>query len=205
MTTKRASGSIDRRGARTRRLLQEALFKLTAEKGYADVTVEDICREANVGRSTFYTHYPAKDGLRKATIDEHMKAITACGDVQNSPTDAKGILFSGPLFVHAASTREMHRSLMGGKKREMPDEIRDWIKGQVRSELASIAAGQKKDVLVEGATRFVVGAFSELMHWWLDGETGLSPAAIDQLFQRIAFGGVHSLFPPQHDADNLAT
>ena len=55
-----AAGSIDRRVARTRRLLQQALFRLTAEKGYGTVTVEDICREADVGRSTFYTHYTAR-------------------------------------------------------------------------------------------------------------------------------------------------
>lgn len=67
------AGPIDRRVARTRSRLQQALFRLTAEKGYTAITVEDICREADVGRSTFYTHYPDKDYLRKATIDEHMK------------------------------------------------------------------------------------------------------------------------------------
>ena len=66
-------GSIDRRVARTRSLLQQALFSLTAEKGYTAITVEDICREADVGRSTFYTHYPDKESSRKATIDDHMK------------------------------------------------------------------------------------------------------------------------------------
>lgn len=39
-----STGSVDRRVARIRRLLQQALFKLTAEKGYTAVTVEDICR-----------------------------------------------------------------------------------------------------------------------------------------------------------------
>ena len=74
-----AAGSIDRRVARTRRLLQEALFELTAEKGYAAITVEDICRRADVGRSTFYTHYPDKGSLRKAVIEEHLNTVRVEG------------------------------------------------------------------------------------------------------------------------------
>lgn len=107
-------GSIDRRVARTRSLLQLALFKLTAE---------------NIGRSTFYTHYPDKDSLRKATIEEHMKGLRARG-AEHGSQSAMGFSFSGPAFEHAHATRHMHHALMGGKKREMPEEIRDWIGGR---------------------------------------------------------------------------
>jgi AcrR family transcriptional regulator len=158
------AGSIDRRVARTRSRLQGALFKLTAENGYAAVTVEDICREADVGRSTFYTHYPDKDCLRKATIDEHMRTLQARGTQRDSQGNAEGFSFSGATLEHAHATREMHRALMGGKQREMPEEIRDWISGQVRRELASIPGGDEGGARLEIITRFVVGAFFEVMH-----------------------------------------
>ena len=135
------AGEIDRRVARTRSLLQQALFKLTVEKGYTAVTVEDICREADVGRSTFYTHYPDKDGLRKATIDEHMKTLQARGAERHLQRNAKRFSFSGPVFEHAHATREMHRALTGGKKRDVPDEIRNWISGQVRPPCMRLCAG----------------------------------------------------------------
>ena len=187
------TGSIDRRVARTRKLLQQALFKLTAEKGYAAVTVEEICREADVGRSTFYTHYPDKDCLRKATIGEHMKALQTRGAERHAPRNAKGFSFSGPVFEHARATRQMHRTLMGGKKREMPEEIRDWISGQVRRELANIQASDKGGARLEIATRFIVGAFFEVMHWWLEEDTELSPAEIDQMFLQLTFQGVNAV------------
>ena len=192
------AGSIDRRIARTRSLLQEALFKLTADKGYAAVTVEEICREADVGRSTFYTHYPDKDCLRKATIDEHIRAMNARADVQNSPPNARGFAFSGPAFRHALAAREMHRSLISGKKREMPEEIHDWINGQVRRELASFGV---EGSALEVTTRFVVGAFTEITRWWLDEKTNLSPADVDQLFQRLAFEGVGTALAAPHEAN----
>jgi AcrR family transcriptional regulator len=185
-------GSIDRRVARTRSLLQQALFKLTAERGYTAVTVEDICREADVGRSTFYTHYPDKDSLRKATIDEHMKSLRARDVERHSQQRAKGFSFSGPAFEHAHATRQMHRALMGGKKREMPEEIRDWISGQVRRELVDISGGNDDGAALEIATRFFVGAFFDVMHWWLDHDAGLTPAEVDRMFQRLAFKGVEA-------------
>ncbi|MER8882822.1 TetR/AcrR family transcriptional regulator [Mesorhizobium sp. M0074] len=186
------AGPIDRRVARTRSRLQQALFRLTAEKGYTAITVEDICREADVGRSTFYTHYPDKDRLRKATIDEHMKGLQARGAERHSQRNAKGFSFSGPVFEHALATREMHRALMGGKKREMPEEIRGWISRQVRHELANIQ-GDEGGVRLEIATRFIVGAFFEVMHWWLEKDTKLSPAEIDQIFLQLAFNGVNAV------------
>lgn len=187
------TGSIDRRVARTRSLLQQALFKLIAEKGYTAVTVEDICREADVGRSTFYTHYPDKDCLRKATIDEHMKTLQAHGAERFSQGNAKGFSFSGPVFEHAHATRDMHRALMGGKRREMPEEIRDWISGQVRRELANIQASDQGRARREIATRFIVGAFFEVTHWWLEKDTKLSPAEIDRIFLQLAFNGVNAV------------
>ena len=45
---------IDRRVARTRASLQDALIALIPELGYTSITVEDICARANSGRSTFY-------------------------------------------------------------------------------------------------------------------------------------------------------
>lgn len=194
------SGSIDRRVTRTRSLLQQALLKLTAEKAYTAVTVEDICREADVGRSTFYTHYPDKGALRKATIDEHMTTLRARGDEGRARRRTVGLSFSGPVFEHAQATRELHCALMGGKNREMPEEIRDWISGQVRRELADIEGGEVGEARLEIATRFILGAFVEVIHWWLDDDRKLSPAEVDEIFQRFALDGVNALLADPVDA-----
>src|SRR5262245_44135810 len=38
-------------------------MKLFAAHGYAAVTIDAICAEADVGRSTFFLHFPAKSAL----------------------------------------------------------------------------------------------------------------------------------------------
>ncbi|HWB91303.1 MAG TPA: TetR/AcrR family transcriptional regulator [Puia sp.] len=59
----------DRRTLRTKRSLAEALKQLILEKGYEDVTVQDIIDKADVGRSTFYAHYESKDQLLVGNIN----------------------------------------------------------------------------------------------------------------------------------------
>lgn len=48
----------DRRTLYTRMVIKDALLALLAEKDYVHITVTDICREADIHRSTFYLHYP---------------------------------------------------------------------------------------------------------------------------------------------------
>ena len=53
----------DRRVQKTKKLLSDALVSLIVEKGYEDVSIQDILDRANVGRSTFYVHYENKEQL----------------------------------------------------------------------------------------------------------------------------------------------
>ena len=50
-----------RRSAEIRERLFRAAVKLFAEKGFAETTVEDITNAADVGKGTFFNHFPSKD------------------------------------------------------------------------------------------------------------------------------------------------
>ena len=53
----------DRKKERTRREIYEAAMRLFAKSGFAAVTIADICEEADVGRGTFFLHFPSKAAL----------------------------------------------------------------------------------------------------------------------------------------------
>lgn len=53
----------DRKKERTRREIYEAAMQLFATSGFEAVTIADICREADVGRGTFFCHFPSKAAL----------------------------------------------------------------------------------------------------------------------------------------------
>jgi AcrR family transcriptional regulator len=54
---------LDPRIRRTRQLLQDALRKLLKQKGFDNITVQDITEAATLNRATFYAHYPDKFAL----------------------------------------------------------------------------------------------------------------------------------------------
>jgi AcrR family transcriptional regulator len=52
-----------RRSAEIRERLFRAALTLFAEKGYVETTVEDITNAADVGKGTFFNHFPSKDHI----------------------------------------------------------------------------------------------------------------------------------------------
>lgn len=65
---------IDPRVKRTRRMLQEALNELLAEKKFTEITVQDIAARAEVNRATFYAHFVDKYDLINSIIRENFQA-----------------------------------------------------------------------------------------------------------------------------------
>ena len=187
MKIDRSTGpNIDRRVARTRALLQDALIALIPEKGYAGVTVEDICARANVGRSTFYAHYTGKDELRTATIDAHLQSIRHQQTEMPGSDRSRFFEFSLPMLEHAYAFRALHQVLLSSAGDTIHDEIRSRIRDAVRLELGG---KQKADELT---VEFVAGAFLSVLAWWIGTDPGLSPAEIDDRFQRLALTGLGS-------------
>ena len=47
----------DRRKEYTKRVIRESVFKLLKKKRLSDITVKEICEDADVNRATFYRNY----------------------------------------------------------------------------------------------------------------------------------------------------
>jgi AcrR family transcriptional regulator len=56
-------GLRERKKARTRRVIADAAARLFAERGYEQVAVSDVAREAEVSEQTVYNYFPTKDQL----------------------------------------------------------------------------------------------------------------------------------------------
>lgn len=67
----------NRRVAFTRNALQEAMIDLAAKKPLAAITVTDICRQADINRSTFYLHYQDISALLRATENRLLDELRA--------------------------------------------------------------------------------------------------------------------------------
>ena len=96
----------DRRIQKTQKLLHEALGSLIREKPYDEIVVKEILDRANVGRSTFYTHFKDKDELLASGIHEMLKAIHSAELPVSGKKHERIIRFSLPVFEHIGRHRQ---------------------------------------------------------------------------------------------------
>ncbi|MFI7129449.1 TetR/AcrR family transcriptional regulator [Nonomuraea sp. NPDC050153] len=178
--------SGDKRVRRTRRIVQEALVALILEKGYDAVTVTDIIDRADVGRSTFYSHFTDKQDVLFSNLDElaflHLAPAAVSGGL---------FAFSLPMFEHVREQRRLVRALLGrrggGQVYARGEQL---LSAVVRNEL--VAAGAPASASLDLLVVCVVGAFMGLMRAWVDGETTASPAELDDAFRAAVLPGVRA-------------
>jgi AcrR family transcriptional regulator len=66
----------DRRVARTRDRLGDALVELLLEKPFDDITVQEVLDRAQVSRSTFYEHFRDKNDLFLSDVDDFFELMS---------------------------------------------------------------------------------------------------------------------------------
>src|SRR5215467_11613467 len=112
----------DRRIQKTQALLHEALGTLIREKPYDEIVLKEILDRANVGRSTFYTHFRDKDELLASGIHEMLRAVHAADLPASAKKDERIIRFSLPVFEHIHRHRQAGAAGMGTRGRAIIHE-----------------------------------------------------------------------------------
>ena len=169
----------DRRVQRTRHRLKEALLQLIEERNYDAITIEDITEKADVGRSTFYSHFNSKEELLFDGFAVALRALAA-----RAPADGgAGFRFSLPLLRHIGSQKRFALATLGGTATSAVERtITTILADIVRAELERMAPS--REVSREAEVAGVVGAFRGLVTWWLTSGSRLSAEALDRVFQR---------------------
>lgn len=180
----------DRRVARTRRALKEALTDLILERGYEAVTVQDVIDRADVGRSTFYAHFLDKDDLLMAILaDLEMPAPDSSSWTPDDPAFG----WTLELFRHFGSGKRLFKAVASSQssalaRRETTSRLEDLV----RAELSRLKAPRRLDAFrVETVVRFLVGTFIGFMDWWMREENEHLPAEqVDHAFRSLVLPGV---------------
>jgi AcrR family transcriptional regulator len=179
---------IDARVRRTRDALGDALVELMQEKPFDSITVQDVLDRAQVGRSTFYSHFSDKDDLLMSDADEFFEGLAMALSVHGDKSDR--VFPVKEFFLHIADAQQFVAALKNSGKMHENFELAEghFARGIERrlSELpqgASIPASERSVCAVAHA-----GALLSLLRWWIDRGMKDPPEEMDKLFHRMVWG-----------------
>ena len=101
----------DRRSLRSRRLLWEALLAMLQTEDWAEITVQKICDQADVARSTFYAHYQTKQDLLDAGFALGLQEINR--QIAALPATPDRLHSLDWLVAHLSNAQGFQRRLQG--------------------------------------------------------------------------------------------
>lgn len=180
----------DLRIRRTRSRLGNALVALIQEKPVDKVTVREVLNRASVGRSTFYLHYRDMDDLFLSVLEDGLEMWTTALSKQqeNSRRFAPVMEF----FAHVASARKLYRALVdSGRIHAFFDLAQGYFARGIARRLKEMSLANLVQRDLDARSHALAGNLLSLLKWWLDRGARESPKAMDELFHRMAWNGLH--------------
>ena len=172
-----APGRRARKKAQTRQTIYETATAPFLARGYEAVTIDDVCRAADVAKGTFFLHFPTKDALlaeygRLATEELAPLLATARG---SSVATLRSVLraLAGRAERHAELVRLTVRETLARPVAMAQTTAQGRTLGELL--IAVVRRGQaagelRRSVVPEVAGAVLVGAYFAIVNAWATGD-----------------------------------
>jgi AcrR family transcriptional regulator len=171
------------------------------EKKYETITVQEILDRADIGRSTFYTHFQDKDELLVSGL-ENVKSLLAAAQEAAAANPGKSferiIGFSLAMFEHAREYRAVNRALLGSSaeavvRRQIHSALSAVVNPEVKLQFQKRRTGNCA-VSPELLTHFLTSTFISVLTWWLNAKNPVPPREIDLTYRQLVLPCLASIF-----------
>jgi AcrR family transcriptional regulator len=174
----------NRQVERTRQFLLNALIDLIVEKGYEKVTVQDIIDRANVGRTTFYSHFQGKEDLLLSGFERFNHLFE---NFRSESSPEKSVLdFSLVLFRHADEQRQAFKALYGKQARGVVSyHFEQALIAYLKEGFQATFLKKKQIVPWDVFVQYLSSTFLGLLTWWLDNDISYSAEQMNEYYRKL--------------------
>ena len=175
-----------RKRLETRRAISYAATALFAEKGFDNVTIDEIAAAADVGRMTVFNHFPRKEEMffdRDEEIRELLAGALKARDKKVPPVEALRLLAhrmvkeKRPFLQFSADSQGFIATINASETlKARARQIRDEVASGLAVELAHTAGLQEPDADAKLAAALLLASWS------------------------VALTGAHDLYRQTHDS-----
>lgn len=177
-----AHNDRDRRVNKTVQALRSALFELIQEKHYDSITVQDIIERANVGRSTFYTHFRDKEDLFIGDWKSFLSLIAGHIDVRQAASGRVAPIEG--LMMHLKDFHAYYRALVrSGKTDRLFTLGTEFLAEGIEKKLVA----DKVELSIPPAicAHFISLQIFGSLKWWLDRNMPYDPAEMGRIVNEL--------------------
>ncbi len=174
---------MDRRQMKTRQAVFSAFTALLASKTYSNISVQEIIDAANIGRSTFYSHFETKDALLEALCTDIFHHVFSgqltCEKTHDFSSSGKEIRAEiTHILYHLQDSRNYIQSILSCESGEIfMRYFKEYLSEVFEGELKKINSDIPKDYLLH----HMVCDFTETVRWWMNNSQ-YTPEEISRFF-----------------------
>ena len=151
----------DRRITKTRKSIYAAFLQLLNQKNFETITVQEIIDLADVGRSTFYSHYESKELL----LNELCRYLFHHLFEREENINIEAYLTH--IFLHFKKNQDHVTSLLFSKNDYFLRQLQKELEHHVYPMVAEDLQVSYPNIPSSFLKHFVVTNFIETLTWWL--------------------------------------
>lgn len=168
----------DRRIEKTQSAIFTAFIELLQKKRYSAITVQEIIDRANIGRTTFYAHFPTKDDLLFASVDHMLLSM-------NSVLGGNFFLPSKEFFAHIKENNRLIKGLMSSETNDVLFvRFENLWDSRIEEYLVENNFDQKK-IPIKIMAHHITSTFLELVKWWVNTDMSYTDEQMERYYRAL--------------------
>lgn len=182
---------MDRRQARTRQAIIDAFVTLLDKSSYEKISVKEIIDTANVGRSTFYSHFETKDDLACQICNnlfEHIfsHVIPPCSTHNFSEVEPCAETRITHILYHLRDKRKYYLGII---RHEDGALFLHFFRDFMMKRISIKATGVYQEMIQSMPEDFMVNSlassFIGMVHWWLKDNMQTQPETVAKYYMTL--------------------
>ncbi|KAF5045771.1 hypothetical protein DSECCO2_477780 [anaerobic digester metagenome] len=182
---------MDRRQKKTRDAVFKAFNTLLSSKSYNRITIQEIIDEANIGRSTFYSHFETKDDLlREMCTDLFSHVFSESFNTENTHDFSFIDSNPGSMITHILyHLRDNKKNIIGILTCESSDLFlrffKQYLNELIIQHLIAMIERKNTNVPEDFLMNHIASSFVEMVQWWIKNNMRQSPEELAKYFLSV--------------------
>lgn len=126
---------------RTRQAILDAALALSQHRGFAQLSLRQVAREAGIVPTAFYRHFASMDELGLALVEQSFSTLRAMiRDAQRDPDTIANIIdASAEILVRVVKQNKAHFGFVARERTSGSDVVRDAIQRELELFIAELS------------------------------------------------------------------